>query len=79
METPAAAADAPKEGEDAAAAAASTTTTDAEAKVQGGEEEEESLMDLISGGVYSKSYNDTKEAMKNDALNKGKKGGKKGK
>lgn len=78
METPAATADAPKEGEDAAAAAASTTS-DAEAKVQGPEEEEESLMDLISGGVYSKSYNDTKEAMKNDALNKGKKGGKKGK
>jgi hypothetical protein len=74
-----ASADAPKEGEGAVAASAKEG---GDAKVQGGEDEEESLMDLISGGVYSKSYQEAKEAMKKAALNRGmqgKKGGKKGK
>ena len=68
---------APKEGE---AAVAATGNKEGEPKAQKAEDEEESLMDLISGGVYSKSYEETKEAMRNIALSaKGKKGGKKGK
>jgi hypothetical protein len=71
-------ADAPKEEKGAVVA---SETTGVEAKVKAPEEEEESLMDLISGGVYSKSYEDAKEAMRNalDKGSKGKKGGKKGK
>lgn len=65
----------PKKDEDGETATAAAT--DAEAKVEP-EEVEESLMDLISGGAYSKSYEDAKEAMKQQALsrlskNKGKK------
>lgn len=48
-----------------------------EAKVVEGEEGEEgeaSLMDLISGGVYSKSYKEAQDALKNAAaLNTGRK------
>jgi hypothetical protein len=72
-----AAAEAPKDGE---AVVAATKKEKAEATAQKSEDDEESLMDLISGGVYSKSYEQTKEAMRNIALNvKPKKGGKKGK
>ena len=74
-----ASADVPKDGMGAAAASA---TEGGGATVQAPEDEEESLMDLISGGVYSKSYQEAKDAMKSSALDKGtkgKKGSKKGK
>jgi hypothetical protein len=74
LETPT---EAPK-GEAAVAAAANK---EAEAKVEEEEDDDQSLMDLISGGVYSKSYEETKEALKKNALSQGAQGkkGKKGK
>lgn len=72
-------ADVPSEGENTVAA---TADKGAEAKALEEDDGETSLMDLISGGVYSKSYEDAKEAMRQKALSqggKGKKGGKKGK
>lgn len=74
METPT---EAPK-GE---AAVAATANKEAEAKVEQEEDDDQSLMDLISGGVYSKSYEETKEALKKNALSHGAQGkkGKKGK
>lgn len=63
--------DAPKDDKSAVAASA---TKGGEATVQAPEEEEESLMDLISGGVYSKSYQEAKEVMKKNASDRGAKG-----
>ena len=63
--------DAPKDDKSAVAASA---TKGGEATVQTPEEEEESLMDLISGGVYSKSYQEAKEVMKKNASDRGAKG-----
>jgi hypothetical protein len=58
-----------KPGEDGAAKLAEKGP---EAKVVEEEEGEASLMDLISGGVYSKSYREAKDALKNAAaLNTG--------
>jgi hypothetical protein len=56
----------PKEEGDGATASAAT---DGEAKAEE-DDGEESLMDLISGGAYSKSYQDAKEALKQEALNR---------
>lgn len=60
-----------KPGEDGAAKLAEKGP---EAKVIEEEEGEASLMDLISGGVYSKSYKEAQDALKNAAaLNTGRK------
>lgn len=69
--------EAPK-GDDAVAAPANK---EAEAKVEEEEDGDQSLMDLISGGIYSKSYEETKEALKKNAVNQGAQGkkGKRGK